>query len=221
MRTYTIGYIEHDEVIHSRYLGPSIDSLSTEVDVISTSDEDFPAKNYNQMLRDCKTDYIILTHQDVSFPPDLIERIDETLNVLMEDDIQVGCLGMVGMDPNHSYLQRHSTLKGIYEVDTLDCCFVVVDPKLDARFDEQNFGEYHLYVEDYCAQMNRALNRKNFTILIESGVDDIMDKDYVHDFKKDRLRHHSATVSKVGSAWGLYWQFKDCLIKKWGKIKTT
>lgn len=221
MRTYTIGYIEHDEVVHSRYLGPSMDSLSVEVDVISTSDEDFPAKNYNQMLRDCRTDYIILTHQDVSFPPDLIERIDETFDALEKNKIRVGCLGMVGMDPHEDYTQRHSESDIIYEVDTLDCCFIVTNPKLKARFDEKNFGEYHLYVEDYCAQMNRVLKRKNSTIFIDSDVNYSLDKNYTKEFNRDKLRHHSATVSKLGNAWGRYFEFETRLIKKWGKIRLT
>ena len=35
---------------------------------------------------------------------------------------------------------------------------------MGVKFDEINFNEYHLYVEDICAQMNRVHNKKNYTI---------------------------------------------------------
>jgi hypothetical protein len=219
-RTYTIGYIDHDKDVHSKYLGPSMSMLNDEFSVISTSDEKFPAQNYNYILDKAKTDRVILTHQDVSFPPDLLERIDMTYDFLEERGVDVGALGMVGMDPKNRYTQLHSNEYAIFLVDTLDCCFVVVDPSNKVRFDEENFGDYHLYVEDYCAQLNRNHKKQNFTIIIDSGVDEIF-YEYHEDFEFDKLRHHSATISKLGACWGRYKEFKKKLIKKWGYIKTT
>lgn len=219
-RTYTIGYIDHDKDVHSKYLGPSISMLNDEFSVICTSDEKFPAQNYNYILDKAKTDRVILTHQDVSFPPDLLEKIDKTYDLLEEQGVDVGALGMVGMHPYHEYMQLHSNEDNVWLVDTLDCCFVIVDPSNKVRFDEENFGEYHLYVEDYCAQLNRRHKKQNFTIAINSGVDEIVYSSH-RDFEFDKLRHHSATLSKIGSCWGRYNEFKQDLIKKWGQIKTT
>jgi hypothetical protein len=218
-RTYTIGYIDHDKDVHSKYLGPSMSMLNDEFSVICTSDKKFPAQNYNYILDKAKTDRVILTHQDVSFPPDLLEKIDKTYDLLEEQGVDVGALGMVGMHPYHDYMQLHSNENSVWLVDTLDCCFVVVDPVAKARFDEENFGEYHLYVEDYCAQLNRDLNKSNFTIKISSSGDILYSNDISFNF--DKLRHHSATVSKRGSCWGRYGEFKIKLIEKWGQIKTT
>ena len=219
MRTYTIGYISHDPVVFDKYLGPSLESLDGDFVVISTSDKAYPAENYNTIISCCDTDYLILTHQDVSFPPNLLSAIDKTIDAVGEESL--GVLGMVGMHPDHPDLQLHSTADKVHLVDTVDCCFAVVNPRLNARFDSENFGEYHLYVEDYCAQMNRTLGRNNYTILIDSGVDEIMDSNNNDGFVRDKLRHHSATVSKLGSAWGRYWEFRDVLTKKWGNLKTT
>lgn len=219
-RTYTIGYIDHDKDVHSKYLGPSMSMLNDEFSVICTSDEKFPAQNYNYILDKAKTDRVILAHQDVSFPPELLEKIDKTYDLLEEQGLDVGALGMVGMHPYHEYMQLHSNEDNVWLVDTLDCCFVIVDPSNKVRFDEENFGEYHLYVEDYCAQLNRRHKKQNFTIAINSGVDEIVYSSH-RDFEFDKLRHHSATLSKIGSCWGRYNEFKQDLIKKWGQIKTT
>lgn len=219
-RSYTIGYIDHDRDVHSKYLGPSMAMLNDEFLVICTSDEKFPAQNYNHILNSAVTDRVILTHQDVSFPPDLLERIDMTYDILEEAGFDVGALGMVGMDADHAYKQLHSDRYNLWGVDTLDCCFVVVDPNNGVRFDEEGFGEYHLYVEDYCAQLNRLHNKENFTILIDSGVDEVVYASH-REFEFDKLRHHSATVSKRGSCWGSYGEFKAKLVEKWNDIKTT
>lgn len=216
MRSYTIGYIEHDSDVHSKYLAPSLCDLIGQFDVITTSDKNYPAKNYNEIKDKCKTDYLILTHQDVSFPCDLLFFIDKTIDTLSYMGIDFGVLGMVGMDPYMTYQQHHSSSKRIHLVDTLDCCFAVIDPKVPARFDEENFGEYHLYVEDYCAQMNRVHNKRNYTILIDEDPSPPKEN-----FTRNKIRHHGATVNKIGFCWGRYNEFRNKLTEKWGIIKTT
>lgn len=206
---YTIGYIEHDNKVHTKYLGPSLASLKEDFAILTTSDEKFPAENYNTMLDKCETEFLILTHQDVSFPPSLLEQIDKTMEYVPD----WGVLGMVGVDRNHVY--RWSDTSNLYEVDTLDCCFMIIRKDSPVRFDTENFGEYHLYVEDFCAQMNRVHGKRNYTIAIKSSGK----FDGYTDFKQ--LRHHSATVSKRGYCWGRYIEFRQKLEQKWPRIKTT
>ena len=74
MKNFTIGYINHDNEVFNKYLKTSLNLLEDEFDIISTTDENNPAKNYNEILDKCKTLYLILTHQDVSFPPNLFKQ---------------------------------------------------------------------------------------------------------------------------------------------------
>lgn len=193
---FTIGYIAHDEAVYDRHLGPSLLNLKGEFDVIHTSDVKFPSSNYNEMKRASKTEYTILTHQDVSFQPDLLERIEDTIDKVEN----LGALGLVGKYAN---TEKWSNSQQIFEVDTLDCCFIVIKTSDPIWFNEDEFGEYHLYVEDYCAQLNRALCRTNYTMLT------------------DGMQHHSATWSVRGSCWGNYRTFKQKLVAKWPGIQTT
>ena len=57
MKQFTIGYIRHNKYVYETYLGPSIDNLQGEFDLISTSDENKPATNYNELISKCNTPY--------------------------------------------------------------------------------------------------------------------------------------------------------------------
>jgi hypothetical protein len=212
-KKFTIGYINHDESIHEKYLGHCLKTLKGEFDVIYTDDKKFPAENYNDLKDRCQTEYLILTHQDVSFPPNLLDCISQTMSQL--DDW--GVLGLVGVDQDGTY--RWSTKERIFEIDTLDCCFMVIRKDSLAKFDEKTFDDYHLYVEDFCAQMNRGFNKKNYTLLINSN--ESLDTIHNNPSEITQMFHHGATVSKIGYAWGKYWEYRDKLSSKWGKIKTT
>jgi hypothetical protein len=214
MKKFTFGYIQHNPVVLERYLKKSLQGINSDLyDIITTDDTNVPSVNYNAILEQCKTEYLILTHEDVSFPSDLLECIENTIKLVPD----FGVLGMVGVDTNRTY--KWSNKNEIYEVDTLDCCFIILKTNTDIKFDEINFNEYHLYVEDICAQMNRVHNKKNYTILINSS--EILDNKYVDTYIPTKLVHHSATLSKRGAAWGNYISYKNILIKKWGDIKTT
>jgi hypothetical protein len=214
MKKFTFGYIEHNPIVFERYLKPSLNSIHCDLyDIVKTDNVNVPSVNYNTMLKQCKTEYLILTHEDVSFPSDLLECIENTIKLLPD----FGVLGMVGRDVNGIY--KWSNKNEIYEVDTLDCCFIVLKTNTDVKFDEINFNEYHMYVEDICAQMNRTHNKKNYTLLIDSK--EISDNNYVDTYIPTKLVHHSATLSKRGHSWGNYHSYRNILIKKWGNIKTT
>ena len=216
MKKFTIGYIEHNKEVFDRLLGPSIRNLEGDFDVISVTDKKFPAENYNTLVKNAKTPFIILTHQDVTFSPDLLKKIEETMEYLNYD---FGALGMVGVDKNRTY--RWSEPKIIYDLDTLDCCFLVTKTNNHVYFDQNNFDEYHLYVEDYCAQLSRTKKQSIYTISIQSR-----ESDPKHTYKKTDntesfLNHHSCTVSERGFCWGRYHEYRYKLEQKWPEIKTT
>lgn len=212
-KRFTFGYIRHKQLVHDRYLGCSLAQLEGEFDVISTSDQAFPGENYNTLLEQCQTEYLILIHQDVSFPHDLLARIERTIAVVPD----FGALGMVGRDARGFY--RWSEDRVLFEVDTLDCCFLLVRKDAPCRFDTVNFGEYHLYVEDFCCQVTRLQDKKLYTLLCEAA--EVHDALYQPGFVPARLAHHSATVGKQGFGWGRYAEFRQTLTQKWGTVLTT
>ena len=94
MKKYTIGYIDHNQEVHSRQLGPSLKHLLGEFDVISLPSTVCPATNYNSMIEQCQTPYLILAHQDVTFSPDMLSAIDKTIDCVPE----FGALGLKGFN---------------------------------------------------------------------------------------------------------------------------
>ena len=216
---FTIGYINHNKEVFDRCLGPSLSALRGDFEVISTTDEKFPAENYNHILDESTNEWIILTHQDISFSPDLLEKIELTIKTLDEANIKYSALGLVGRDyDSESYTVHWSTVDKIYRLETCDCCFIAIPKSNSIRFDEENFDEYHLYVEDYCMAANQLGG-----IYTIGGINGAESK--LIDSSKlplSYMLHHSATVNERGCAWGRYYEYKERLWKKWNKkVKTT
>jgi hypothetical protein len=209
---FSIGYIRHNPEVFAQCLGASLAELQGPFATLSTSSKESPAKNYNQMIRSCETDYLILTHEDVSFSSDLLDRILLSQVLLPKN---WGVLGMVGR--THSGLWQWSHSHQLFEVDTLDCCFIVIKPG-EIFFDEENFNEYHLYVEDYCAQASREHGLTNWTIMMDSaeGMGHLTRGE-----QESFMQHHSVTVSERGFCWGRYAEFRKKLEGKWPGIQTT
>lgn len=195
MKQFTFGYIDHDKAVHEKHLGFSLANLEGEFDVLSApSSAKFPAANYNDIVSLAKTPYIILSHQDVSFMSDLLEKLQLTISMIPN----FGALGLIGAPGYH-----WSSSIQIFDVETVDSCFIVTRTDNPIKFDDVNFGEFHLYVEDYCAQLKVNLGKSISTILT------------------DGMMHHSATLSVRGSCWGNYGLFKEKFNNKWPGIRTT
>ena len=47
---FTIGYISHNEDVFNECLGKSLKDLRGEYDIITTTDEKYPAHNYNTII---------------------------------------------------------------------------------------------------------------------------------------------------------------------------
>jgi glycosyltransferase involved in cell wall biosynthesis len=201
---FTIGYIDHDKSVFDECLGNSLTGLKGEFDIIKTPSNNKPSQNYNYILKNSKNKYVILTHQDITFSNDLLERIEDTITKHQD----FGVLGLVGVDTNKTY--RWSELDKSHIVQTLDCCFIVIDKDTNVLFDEKNFKGLHLYVEDYCMEIKKTTNKVSRTILIHSKTK-----------HPSFLKHHSKTFRKLGAGWGNYNFYKKVLVKKWGNVKTT
>jgi len=212
MKKFTIGFIAHDEEVYNKHLGPSIIALDEEYDVIHTTDEKCPATNYNTIIEKSTTPYIILTHQDISFSKDLLKQIEITIDAVGDD---FGALGLVGVNGNRDYLWAN--LDYIHEVQTLDACFIVIRRENALRFDDVIYDDFHLYVENYCAEItHEPYNQQVFTILM-GGVGDPEDvnPDGTH------MTHHSSTLVKEGVVWGRYYEYLQKFFVKWRNIQVT
>lgn len=201
---FTIGYIEHNSNVFEKFLKPSLNGLEGDFEIIKTSDKNCPAENYNEILKKSKTQYVILTHQDISFSKDLLKKIEKTIN----ENKNFGILGLVGVDDQNKY--RWSNENESFKCQTLDCCFVVINKENNLYFDSKTFNNFHLYVEDFCLQTTKKTNKPPYTILISSNSKN-----------ESFLIHHSETMRKLGPRWGEYDLYRKKLIDKWGRVKTT
>lgn len=213
---FTIGYIAHNKEVFDKHLGPSIKNLKGDFDIIYTSNKNKPAQNYNEIIDKSKNDWIILTHQDISFSDSLLTDIESTIKFLTDNNVKFSCLGAVGRDFSiERYLVHWSEHNKIYRLETVDCCFIVINKSFGVRFDETNFDDFHLYVEDYCIQS------ENFGGIYSINTNGF---EYNKNLKlPDKyIVHHSHTVNERGCAWGRYYEYKQRLDIKWKRqIKTT
>jgi hypothetical protein len=201
---FTLGYIDHNKDVFDKYLGKSLFELKGDFEVIKTSDKNKPSFNYNEIIKKSSNRHVILSHQDISFSENLLEKIETTIN----KNPNFGVLGLVGVDEFRNY--KWSSPDEQFKVQTLDCCFIVIDKENEVFFDEKTFDDYHLYVEDFCLSTKQKTDKSSYTILISKSTKDL-----------SYLCHHSYTLKALGSRWGKYNEYKSRLLKKWGEVKTT
>lgn len=201
---FTFAYINHNPQVYASLLHPSLKALKGEFQIVFRNSNEPPASNYNRMLANSRNRYVIFSHQDMSFSDDLLEKIEKTINAYPD----FGVLGHVGMNKQGDYCWNNADRS--YEVETLDCCFIVADRENDVFFDEQTFDDCHLYVEDYCMQVKKQTGKICRTILIGRNF-------HYGSF----LMHHSNTLQQQGSNWGKYNLYRDRMKTKWGQIYTT
>lgn len=205
----SIAFIDHNGEVYSRCLEPSIGRLETKpFDILFTDDKEKPAVNYNKMLHDAETKYVLFVHQDISFGADFLDRVKKTI----KERPDFGALGIVGQDKSDAY--HWGKAGSIFEVEKLDCCCILVNKEHGIRFDEKTFDDFHLYVEDYCLQVKYKLGLSCYTINVEAVEANIENSYMVNGYAK----HHSATVNERGYAWGRYWEYYKKLNKKWHNI---
>lgn len=214
MEEITIGYISHHgPEVFDKFLGFSLENLQGKFSVIKATDNKFSAaKNYNYIIDKSQTDLIAFAHEDVSFSPDLISCLEETIKEVGDFSV----LGLVGVDFEGNY---HWSNEGeIFELCTVDQCFFVIRKSHGVRFDEITFDDFHLHAEDYCQSCRLKTSLPVFTIKTNSRESSPLFRD---ESIEKYLNHHSATCNKEGYAWGKYWHYRKKLEEKFPKIKTT
>ncbi len=214
MEKITIGYISHHgPAVFDKFLGLSLEALQGDFSVIkSINNNHSAAKNYNDIIDKSETDLIALSHEDVSFSPNLLSCIDQTINEV--EDFSV--LGLVGVDFEGNYCW--SKEDEIFELCTVDQCFFVIRKSHGVRFDEVTFDDFHLHAEDYCQSCRLKTSLPVFSIRTNSKESSPLFRD---DSISKYLNHHSATCNKEGYAWGKYWHYRKKLEDKYPNIKTT
>lgn len=218
MNEITFGYIAHEQFTYDNYYMPSVNAMlkyndgKHKIDIISRSSLlGNPAANYNWIIDQCKTKYLILTHTDVTFSPDFCDRIFETIEYIPN----FGALGIVGVDDNMQY--RWGDEGKSFKVETLDCCCILINLEHGIRFDDKTFFDFHLYVENYCCEVLREKGLFCHTIFTNCAEmrPTVLYKD-IPSTKTCYFNHHSYTLNQRGCAWGRYNEFKKILCKKWG-----
>ena len=200
MKKFTISYIaHHNPEVFQKYLKNSLENLKGDYDVLFCDYTKKATSKYNEFITSCKTPYLIITHQDVTFSPDLLENIEKTIQQVPE----FGAIGIVGVDNDKNY--RWSVNDNIYELDTLDSCFIVLRIDSNVKFDDALFDEVHLSTEDYCAQL-KELDKKIYTIKMPEG---------------SYISHHSSTCNSEGYMWGNYSYYREIFNSKWPGLQTT
>jgi hypothetical protein len=123
-----------------------------------------------------------------------------------------GALGLVGVNDQREYLW--SNPDRVWEVQTLDCCFIVIRRENELRFDDVIYDDFHLYVENYCAEITHApYNQHAFTMLAGGG--------YEPGEGVSHMQHHSATLGKEGEVWGRYYEYLQKFFIKWNNVQVT
>ena len=194
----TVGYINHAPTMYTEHLGKSLVGMGlSKFDVIFTSDKDSPAKNYNSIIDQSKNRFILLVHQDVELPITFIETIHRTIKKCPT----FGVLGIVGFDQleNLNRLTVISEPDKIRKVDFFDSCCIVINKENNLRFNETEFDELHMYVEDYCMQA------------IEHGL-----PNHTLQLPYTECKHFGHTYGQNGDMlWGRYEEYYIKFINKW------
>ena len=198
---FTYAYISYKENVYNQYLKPCLDKIRDKVDIITKSDLK-PSKFHNEVINESPNDYIIFSHEDVTFSSDILEVIEEAIN----NNPNFGLLCVVGKDKTNT--NRGAVTSDHHNLEFCDPCFFVLDKKNNINFDEKTFNEYHFGVEDYCITLKETLGKDVLSLKIKWGSDG----------DNRNFRHHSYTCKTVKYQWGNYQHYKNELKKKWGHL---
>lgn len=124
-------------------------------------------KAYNDAIKQCNNEYIILVHQDVYLPEDFFTHLTNSIKKLENEEWEI--LGVAGIDINNKfsgYVNDRGNVIGDSsklpcEANTLDELLLVIKNK-NLVFDE-NITNHHLFGTDICLQI-RDKNKKAFII---------------------------------------------------------
>ncbi|MFH0974664.1 MAG: glycosyltransferase [Spirochaetota bacterium] len=119
---------------------------------------------YNTALNNCDADILVFVHQDVIFPSEWLENLDNQIKEIEKFDKKWGVLGIMGRKKNGSYaghiIDPHINYRigrvGLLPtpVSTLDEVCLIIRRSGGLSFDNE-LGGYHLYGTDICLQAQK------------------------------------------------------------------
>lgn len=155
----------------------------------------------NGCIEKSRNDLIIICHQDVIFPQNALQQIQDQLNKLNDDNFGVvGTYGKIGgKGLGNIWNPKPRKLKGIHPLphvaSVVDEHCMIIRKSSGLRFDEELKG-FHLYGADLCLQAE------------EKGL-----KNYVIDLQVEHLSPYGNTGDK-------YQQAIKWFVEKWkGRCK--
>jgi len=214
----TIGVLNHNNDIFDKYVAKSLDTLKGNYELIIEQNKR-PAEAYNSIIKRSKNKYIILLHADVSFNSNFISCVNKSIKKYPD----FGAMGILGVKkPLFRKLQYiEANEQKMYEVSTLEPSCILINNRHDLIFDNINFDEYHLHVEDYCTQVRKIKKLNIYTMLINTFIAQSSSFD-VKNICGDYFVHYNNTFSMQGARWGHWLKYKKILDNKWGeKVLTT
>ena len=142
----TIGVLNHNNKIFNDFFNKSVNKIKGNHEVIIKQNLR-PATAFNQIIKESKYNYILLTHADVLFDDDFIKSVQKSILTLPN----FGAMGVVGV--KKPFLRKKKYIKACSfkneQVTTLDSCCILINKKHNLKFDDLNFNEYHHFVEDF------------------------------------------------------------------------
>lgn len=185
-----------DRDVYERHLSPCIEAAGLPHIVLQGDENTCLARLYNEVLDSTQQRFVVFSHPDVEFSPDLLANIPPSSIV--------GGVGVVEVKKRfwsrsgeRSYIWAAEIAEAT-EVACFDSCLLVADRQLGLRFDDELFDGLHLCVADYCYQA-RSAGAKCVVPVAE------------------RFEHHSSTVRSEGYSWGNYREYRERLERKWGR----
>lgn len=195
---FTYAYIEYKKEVFDKYLGPCLDKIKKNIDIISEPNIK-PAKFFNKVIKNSKNNYIIFSHEDITFSEDLLECIEKSI----QQSPNFGVLCIVGKNSIPKYVGANRNNQAT--INYCDPCFFIINNNNNFLFDEKTFDDFHFVAEDYCIGIKEKLNKPTITLLYDWGND---------------LKHYGHTSRSVKYQWGKYHEYKEKFIKKWGKLQS-
>ncbi len=166
MFTIVAVYSGHTKTF-DRLLKASLEKQSVSYELVAVDNIDnrnysSAAEAFNIEAANAKGDYIMFIHQDIELEgSDWLKRAEEYLNSLPE----LGAASIMGVDREgkfHGYFSDCGVIFGTKIEEPVvarvfDEIMLIIPKKVwqEIKFDEKNFDHWHMYVVDYCLNVER------------------------------------------------------------------
>jgi hypothetical protein len=219
-----VGVAANDEGVLAGNLMASPTLYSGSIEVCVQRGFSSAAVAYNRLIDQCRSDILILVHQDVYLPQHWLDKVAEAVKHLENKGEAWGILGVWGVRGNGQYAGRTWCSGGgrehigeedgiVTKVDSIDEIVIILNCKAGLRFDEGLHG-FHLYATDIILQAEQ----KGYKTFVFDGpvvhnsrynprpVDGAYIRAYRYMKRKwtDRLPVRTCVVSITGSGWPLW-----------------